>query len=332
MNKIKIFFLILLVLLLLGINGILCGSFATGISEPIKLTISAGPVGGGWYNVAGTIAEIIKSSIPGSEVTVMTGGGVGNPTRLNEGKADVGFTQGGVYYAALNGLVPYKKKHTNVQGMLFLANLPMAWLIVDEDCPINSIEEIKEKHFPIKLGTTTLLSTPELASRRILAEYGITYDDIKSWGGKVTFGSYADIGNLIKDGHLDAYMGPVSSIPAMGELITTHKMKLLPVKEEAIDAVVEKYGYSKTVVPKGTLYFVSQDLPFLVEQMILVVRADLSDDIVYAVTKVICENAEAIREAVAFYKVFDPAKAFNISGGPLHPGAEKYFKDAGYIK
>ena len=330
MNKIRIFFLILLVLL--GINGILYGSFAAGISEPVKLTISAGPVGGGWYNVGGTIAEIIKSSIPGSEITVMTGGGIGNPTRVNEGKADIGFTQGGIYYAALNGLEPYEKKHTNIQGMLFLANLPMAWLIVDEDFPINSIEEIKEKHFPIKLGTTTLLSTPELATRRILAEYGITYDDIKSWGGKVTFGSYADIGNLIKDGHLNAYMGAVSSVPAMEELIITHKMKLLPVKEEAIDAVVKKYGYSKTVVPKGTFYFVSQDLPFLVEQMILVVRADLSNDIVYAVTKAICENAEEIRQAVAFYKVFDPAKAFNISGGPLHPGAEKYFKDAGYIK
>lgn len=328
MNKISIFFLILLVLV---ISGILCGNFAAEISEPVKLTISAGPVGGGWYIVGGTIAEIIKGSIPGSEITVMTGGGIGNPTRVNEGKADIGFTQGGIYYAALNGLEPYENKHTNIQGMIFLANLPMAWLIVDEDSPINSIEEIKEKRFPIKLGTTTLLSTPELASRRILAEYGITYDDIKSWGGKVTFGSYADIGNLIKDGHLNAYMGAVSSVPAMEELIITHKMKLLSVKEEAIDAAVEKYGYSKAVVPEGTFYFVSQDLPFLVEQMILVVRADLSDDIVYAVTKAICENADAIRQAVAFYKVFDPAKACYISGGPLHLGAEKYFKDSGYI-
>jgi len=331
MNKTRIFFLLLLALLVLGNNGVLFEIFAAQTSKPLDITITSGPIGGGFYVVAGGIAEAIERNIPNSKVTVMTGGSVGNTSRVNEGTADIGITMDGVFLSAVEGIDPYEEKHANLQGLIFFGGIPMAWCLVNEDLPINSIDELKEKSFPIELGTSTPLSSPELATRRVLEDYGITYDDIRSWGGKVTFGSYADVTNLIKDGHLHAWMGPLFGTPAIEELVLTYKVKLLPVKEEVIDAL-KRYGYSKMIIEKGTYYFVNENTPFLAEKMILVVRKDLSDDIVYEITKIICENPEAIRGAGGLYALYNPTQSYDIVGGPIHPGAEKYFKEVGYIK
>ena len=104
----------------------------------------------------------------------------------------------------------------------------MSIFLVREENPIASIEEIKEKKIPIRLLTAPRASSPSVAAERMLAEYGITLEDIRSWGGKVSYVSYAEASSLIKDGHADAWCGPMS--PAVVELTVSRKMKMLPIK------------------------------------------------------------------------------------------------------
>jgi len=74
-----------------------------------RLSFVSGPVGGDWYSLAGSIGELIKQTMPGTQVTVTTGGGVGNGPMVEKGKAQLGLSQAMLYNAIQNQLEPYAK-------------------------------------------------------------------------------------------------------------------------------------------------------------------------------------------------------------------------------
>jgi uncharacterized protein len=313
----------------LALTGFASGS---ALAEVKSFTITSGPMGGDWYSIGGACGEMAKQAFPGAIVTVTTGGALANVAKVNAGKADLGLTMAKLYGEALTSTGTYKgkPKMENLRGIAFLAYIPMSYFLVKADNPITSIEEIKEKKMPIRILTSKKGSSPSLAAELMLAEYGITFDDIKKWGGSVSFVSYAEASNLIKDGHADAWVGPMVS--AIVELTTTTKMKMLPIKPEYLNDLKNKHKYVKIMLPKGKYYFVTKDTPHMAEAVIMVTQKKLGDDEVYTFTKALMENADRIRSIHKTYSGFDPANAWKDIGGPLHPGAEKYYKEKGYMK
>lgn len=109
-------------------------------------------------------------------------------------------------------------------------------------------------------------------------------------------------------------------------------LKLLTIEEKIIDSLVDKYGYSKNLVPKGKYRWSEEEFYCLGEPNILLVRKDVPEDIVYTITKTICEKPEIITAWGQHHESFTPEiAATGIVGGDFHPGAEKYFKEVGYI-
>jgi hypothetical protein len=212
----------------------------------------------------------------------------------------------------------------------FLANIPMSFFLVKEDNPLKSIDEIKARKIPLRILTSRKGSSPALAAELMLEEHGFSFEDIKKWGGSVGYVSYAEASTLIKDGHADAYIGPMVS--AIVELTTLTKMKMLPIKEEVLDRLQQKHQYVKIRLPKQIHYFVKEDTPHMAEAVILVVRKGLDDDVVYKLVKAIAEQPDRIRRIHQTYKDFDPKTAWKDLGGPMHPGAEKFYREKGYMK
>jgi len=277
------------------------------------------------------MGEMAKKVFPGTVVTVTTGGALENIAKVNSAKADVGLTMAKLYSESLGGKGAYEgKPMDNLRAIAFLANIPMSFFLVKEGNPIQSIDEIKDKKIAIRILTSKKGSSPSLAAELMLKEYGITFDDIKTWGGSVSFVSYAEASNLIKDGHADAWIGPMVS--AIVELTTTVKMKMLPIKESVLDTLKKEYSYVKIVLPKNKYYFVAKDTPHMAEAVIVVVQKALGNEAVYAFTKEVLENPDRIRNIHKTYSQFDPTTAWQNLGGPLHPGAEKYYKEKGYLK
>ena len=206
----------------------------------------------------------------------------------------------------------------------------MSYFLVKADNPLNSIEEVKAKKLPIRILTSKKGSSPSLAAELMLAQYGITFDDINKWGGSVSFVSYAEASNLIKDGHADAWVGPMVS--AIVELTTTTKMKQLTIKPAVIDKLKKEFNYAEVVLPKDKYYFVTKDTPQMAEAVIVIAQEKLSTDDVYNFTAALMKNAERIQGIHKTYSGFDPATAWQNVGGPLHPGALKYYKEKGYLK
>ncbi|RJR32691.1 MAG: TAXI family TRAP transporter solute-binding subunit [Desulfobacteraceae bacterium] len=304
----------------------------TAQAQTSSFTISSGPMGGDWYSLGGALGEMAKEAMPGAVVTVTTGGAVENLPKVNGGQSDLGLTMAKLYHEALTGTESFasRGKQENVRAMAFLANIPMSFFLVKEGNPLASIEEIKAQKKKVRILTSKKGSSPALAAELMLGKYGITFQDIKTWGGSVGYVSYAEAANLIKDGHADAWIGPMVS--GIVELTTTEKMKMLPIAPAALDKLRDEDHYVRITLPKGKYYFVKADTPHMAEAVILIVRKNVPDKDVYALTKAVLKNPDRVRAIHQTYAGFDPSTAWQNVGGPLHPGAEKCFREMGFMK
>ena len=301
-------------------------------AELKTFTITSGPLGGDFYALGGVIGEAARGVMPGTTVSVNTGGSVENLLKIDAGKADLGTSMIKLYQESLKaeGVFANRKPVQNVKIMMYVAPMPMSFFLVREDSPYTSIADIASTKPKIRLLTSKKGSSPAVASENMLKQYGFSFEDIKEWGGSVSYVSYAEASSLIQDGHADAYVGPIVS--SINELITTVKMKLLPIDQAVLDKLSSD-GYMTYTIKAGQYYFITKDTPHMAETVVLPVGANLPDDAVYALTKVLCEKPEMIRNVHQTYSVFDPSKsADHIAVQYIHPGALRYYKEKGWVK
>lgn len=295
-------------------------------------TITSGPLGGDFYALGGVIGEAAKPVMPGTTVTVNTGGSVENILKIDAGKADLGTSMIKLYKESLKaeGAFKGRKPVKNVSVMMYVAPMPMSFFMVKEDSPFKSIQDIVEKKPKLRLLTSMKGSSPATAAENMLKKYGIDFDTIRGWGGTVSFLSYAEASSLMQDGHADAFVGPMVS--AINEMVTTVKMRQLPIDPAKLEAL-EADGYMVYTLKKGAYYFVKEDTPHMAEVVVLPVGRNLPEAVVYGLTKVLCEKPEMIRGVHATYSVFEPSNCPKyIDPQYLHPGALRYYKEKGWVK
>lgn len=302
-----------------------------GLAADYRMVVAGGPQGGAWYGLAGALAKEAEIAIPGLRASVIPGGGVGNIALVEKGEAQLATTVSHLYRSALGALPPYPKMQAqHLAGLAHIGTSDTCLFLVRKDFPANSIEEIKEKKLAIKLMTTGKASTPALGTERILAAYGISLDDISKWGGNISYMNYADATQHIADGHADGIIAPV--VPAIVELSKTRELKMLPLDKKVLDELVETYGYATSVMTKGSYSWITEDVTVLGEPNILLLRSDVPEEIVYSMTKLICTKPDIIRSWGNHHVKFTPQEAPQHIGGPLHPGAARYYKEMGYIE
>lgn len=326
----KTIILVLIVSLLMSMGGLFAqgdkeAATDTGVKDPKFISVAGGSVGGEWYVLCGVIAEMLTPEFPNTNIKVATGGSVSNPLNVSAGKVEIATTQDNVFADALAGLGPYKVegKVQDIAGLLRLGEIYMSVFLVDEKSKYESIAQIVENKMPIRIVTADKGASPALATDRVLEAYGISAEKIKEWGGSVSYVSYSEATALIKDGHADAYCGPI--MPATLELAVSKKLKPLPLDASIIEKLHKTYKYGMSTIPAGKYDFIKKDVRVITENPVLVVSTKLSDDVVYRITKTICENPQRIQNTSITYKTWTPELAPQVVGGPLHPGAIKYY-------
>jgi TRAP transporter TAXI family solute receptor len=110
-------------------------------------------------------------------------------------------------------------------------------------------------------------------------------------------------------------------------------MVLLPVDKEHSEKIYKKYPFlSPAVIPAGTYKGINQDIPAMTVTCMLIASSDVSADLVYNLTKAIFQNLDILGEAHVKGKLVKMETALKGMPIPLHPGAEKYYKEVGKIK
>lgn len=323
-------------LLVLGVVGLSASTSSAALKDPVHLRIATAGIGGGWYIYGATFASVMRKALPkGSTIDVLPiAGSVGNPKLVNKGDAEFGLAQTVTGYWATKGIETYDKPLNNVRAIA--GGFDELWMafIVDKKSGLMSIEEVKEKKYPLRLLTAQRGGTGELVTRMILDAYGMSYDSLEEAGGSAKPVPRPSVPGIIREGKADAYSHSIMvGHPTVVELSTNVDVRFLPLKNDVIDGL-SKTGLAPVTIPAGTFKGLDKDVPSVGSPTILIVRADLDEEVVYTVTKALLENKAALDKGHAGLKPFDPETAWMQEklSVPLHPGAARYYKERGWMK
>ena len=293
----------------------------------VKMT--SGPSGGSWYPYGAKIMELIGKNVKGISTSNGPGGGVGNVRDVHKDNAQLGWTFGNTAYDGYNGKGKFKKSLKNVR---FFANLYPGILqtAVPAKSKIRSYKDLKGKN--VSPGKLTF--SGNIAVENLLKLYGITYGDIKNAGGTIHRVGYKDSVALMKDGHIDAFVGlttaPNSSYIALD---FSPGIRFLSVDSGIADKYLKMYpGFIKTTLRKGTYRGVTKDVPTIASPTVLIINKGVSSDIAYKLAKVLWDNHADLAKVNSYWNNVSLKEAATGAAIPLHPGALRYYKEKGVAK
>jgi TRAP transporter TAXI family solute receptor len=299
------------------------------------LTWTAGQVGGGWYAQAGGFVELIKSKDPRFNIKVVPGAGIQNMTKLQQGETEIAWGLPPFIAASYAGQDPYKDRHGDMRLVMNGLGFVHIQFGVPADYPAKSIREVFEKKGPITIGTTPPGGSDEWVMRKVFEFYKTSYADVRGRGGKVILVSYSDLVTQYRDRNMDIFFANLA-VPgaAVQEASLARKMRILPM-EEALLKHLEGLGLARGVIPKGTYKDVvnnDADIPTITMANTIVANAKTSPEAVYDFTRILLANLDGVRKVHPAFKDFDPKNAVRLANVPLHPGAEKAYREAGLLK
>lgn len=324
--------------------GILITVPASAAPQPVKLKFASMSVGGNWYIYASTMAAVMKKYLPeGSSIDVSPeSGGVGNPMMVSNNQSQLAISFGPVQSWAWTGTVAYeerKKKFQDMRALIGGINHPAIHknaIMAQASLGIKSLQDIKDKKMKVRVTTDRLAALGGYVSEIICREYGFTFDDITSWGGSVNRLSRDQAIPLLQDRRADMGLYVVGERqPDVVELAMGTDLKFLPLSAEIQKILIEKYGFSATDVFKDEFKGVDAPVRTVGLPTGVIVNKDVPDEIVYLMMKALAENVKDIQASHVSVKDFDPKVGWEpaLNGNvPLHPGAEKYYKEKGWMK
>jgi len=302
---------------------------------PVSMRAVGGANMGGTWNVGlAGLGKLVNDRYPGSTFNILQGASSANPLRLDSNAGDITVTQSLNTYSAKTGTAPYKKKLENLTSIANIHDISRFHVICSKKLPVNSLDELLEKKMPVKLDRGKPGQMQHEIGKRILAEYGLTYDDIEKWGGRVSGVSNNDLVGLMQDGTIDIVfkVGPGEQ-SQLQEMVLNANVKWLPISEKVLKTVAEKSGLGVGFVP-GKFFggAVGKDIPCLTDTSVVIMRKGVSDADAYKVTKSLVEGYKELGLIQPAWNTLDPQKMPHGMVLPLHPGAEKYYREAGLLK
>lgn len=303
----------------------ICLATAVPASAEEFITVLTGGTSGVYYPLGVALTTIYGQAIPDAKVTVQsTKASVENLNLLQAGRGEIGFSLGDSLGDAWKGNeeVGFKQKLDKLR--VISAIYPnFIQVVASKDSGITSLADLKGKRVSVgapKSGT-------ELNARAIFAAGGMSYDDF----AKVEYLPFAESVDLMKNRQLDATLISAGlGVAAIKDLATSVDIALVPIPAD----VVEKVGdaaYVAETVPAGTYQGQDKDVPTAAVRNFLVTNSGVSDEVGYAMTKALYEHLDQMVAAHA------AAKRIKLDAGaakgpvPLHPGAEKFFKEKGLL-
>jgi hypothetical protein len=284
--------------------------------------LATGGTSGTYYGFGGAVSQVLNKAT-GSNITAnSTGGSVENIRLVSSGEADFGFASSDVFAYALDGTKNFKDtgKIPNVKAIASL--YPELIHIVTTKEDIKSISDLKGK--VVSVGAAG--SGNEVNASVILAAYNLSYDDIDE-----RFLSDAEASSALQDGTLDAavYSTGVPN-PGLVELSISKSIRILSIDDKVKEELIKKCPYYAPDTITKDAYNTTEEANTLASKALLVVREDMSEQDVYLITKALYENSADIAALHAKGKYITIESALGgIIPSSLHPGAIKYYKEAG---
>ncbi|MFB2530956.1 TAXI family TRAP transporter solute-binding subunit [Paracoccus sp. p4-l81] len=304
--------------------------------------IGTGGTAGTYYPIGGLLANAISNppgsrpcdeggscGVPGLVASaIAANGSVANVNAVMGGTLESGFVQGDVAAWAQTGTGIWEGQPA-ADKLRAIANLypESLHLVARADAGIASVADLKGKRVSMdEPGSGTLVD-----ARIVLESAGLTEGDVRA-----EFLKPDQAAERMKDGQMDAFFF-VGGYPAgaIAELASQHAVTLVPIPAEAAQAIIAKYPFfAADTVPAGTYNGVDADTATIAVGAQWVTSADQPDDLIYGITQALWNDntRKQLDAGHAKGKLITKEHALDGLGIPLHPGAERFYKEAGLLK
>ncbi|MCX7775390.1 MAG: TAXI family TRAP transporter solute-binding subunit [Rectinemataceae bacterium] len=318
---------------------LLTSAFAA--DKPVRLTFATQSVGTSMYVYASALANIFMKGLPAGstiDITTTSPGGFGAPVLIENGDAEITLGNSAPALWAVKTGILGNPPAKNVKALAGGLSKDFINILFTQDfvkrTGIKTVEEIVAKKYPVRVAIKTAGSFGALACEKVFEVLGVTFADIKSWGGSVTQTGSDAIVSLLKDNKADITIDHLAAgQSATTELCMTTAMFFPQLSAETRKKLNDQ-GFDNVTIAANTWKGQTNEIQSVGSPQTILVSGKLGDDIVYAMTKALCENTAALVNASAALKVFDPKTAWEPlkAGAPLHPGAARYYREQGYMK
>ncbi|HEU0204783.1 MAG TPA: TAXI family TRAP transporter solute-binding subunit [Burkholderiaceae bacterium] len=301
------------------------GSHAAA-QQPQFINVLTGGQSGVYYPLGVSLSQIYGKALPGAKSTVQsTKASAENLNLLQAGKGEVAFTLGDALSDAWKGTqdAGFKEPLTKLRAIAGIYPNYIQ-IVASADSGIKTLADLKGKRISVgapKSGT-------ELNARAILKAAGLSYSDF----AKVEYLGFAESVELMKNRQLDVTLQSAGlGVASIRDLAAALSIRLIPIPADVV-AKVGDPAYQPASIPEFTYPGVSGVTPTAAIRNFIVTNADVSEDAVYKMTKAMFDN---LPQMVAAHKA---ASGINVKDAglnapvPLHPGAEKYYREVGVLK
>jgi len=312
--------------------GLVLGMAPTAEARTQFVTIGTGGITGVYYPTGGAIAKMVnaKKDQYGIRATVeSTGGSVFNVNAVMAGDLEFGVVQSDRQYQAWHGMAEWEGKPQKKLRAVFSIHPESITLVAGSDTGIKGIQDLK--------GKTVNIGNPGSGQRQnsidALEAVGLNYEtDLQAEGVKA-----AEAPGLLQDGRIDAFFYTVGHPSGAIKEATAgaRKVTIVSIDDPGIGKLIQaKPYYAKAVVPVKFYPTADNDadVPTFGVKATFVTSADVPAEVVYAITKEVFDNFDSFKKLHPAYSVLTKENMLDGLSAPLHPGAEKYFKEAGLIK
>ena len=307
------------------------GTTITGVATAEEfVTIGTGGQTGVYYVVGGSICKLVNRGTKDHDIkcTHTTGGSVKNINGIRAGDLDMGVAQSDWQYHGYNGTAPKQFPDGAFEDLraVFSVHPEPFTVVARADSGIEKFEDLVGKRVNVGNPGSGARGTMEV----VMEKMGWTMDSFKLAAELKS----SEQSQALCDNKIDAMVFTVGHPSGtIKEATTSCESKLIPVVGEVIDSLAsENSYYAQTVIPGGMYTGTDVDTPTFGVGATFVTSAKVSDDIIYNITKAVFDNFKRFKKLhPAFANLTEAEMISNNISAPLHPGAEKYYKEKGWM-
>lgn len=312
-------------------------SSGSTLTKPVNLTLLSQGAGTDDYITLASEGKVFQENLPaGSTVTQETiSSGCSSVGYLIEaGMGDFATGQNAMSgTVGMENKAPYSKVSALMATVKYAFVAELATKSYVDKTGYSTVEDVITNKAACRFVAEPVGSSDYVSFMYLLDIYGVTVDDIKSWGGSVTFTDGSACCDMLQDGQADMMVGhTVSSSSSLTELCMSADMVISGLTEKEISGMCER-GYAEAVIPKDSFGVTTEEMPSACQASSKIVSSDMSDELAYALTKILVENIDTLSQDVAGYRdiTYKDMVDRDAMVVPMHPGAIKYFQDIGVL-
>ncbi len=312
--------------LLLSVAIVCAAVAASGAAQFIS--IATGGTGGAYFPIGAGMADIFNKKLTGYNASAQTtAASKVNCIQVQEGKSDLALVLGDTLAFAYKG-DPLGGFTKPLSKLRVVANLYLntIQIVGRKDSGINSLADLRWK----KVAVGAPGSGTEINARQILEAAGMSYKDF----GRTDYLSFVESVDQLKNRAIDATL--VSSglpNPSILDLAFSQEIVVVPIEDVVAKKLMATHAFfSQTTIPKGTYKNQNAAVKSVAIPNFLITRDDLEEKVVYELTKAIFENLDRLVLAHAAAKEIQLASATIGLPIPLHPGAERFYREKKVLK